>query len=138
MKTVYILRVPQGDQGTGGILYCPDTDFECRTMELPWRGNQPCISCIPKGEYIVNPYKSPKYGNVYKVEDVNGRSYILFHWGNYAGNKAEGWKSHSEGCILLGERHGYLNGQFAVLNSRTYVKKFFNTMNNEPFKLIII
>lgn len=138
MKTVYILRIPHGDQGTGGILFCPDNGYECRTIELPWRGNQPRVSCIPTGTYIVDPYKSPKYGNVYMVTDVEGRSYILTHWGNYAGNKSLGFKSHSEGCILLGEKHGYLNDQFAVLNSRTTVYKFLKVMNNEPFKLIII
>ena len=138
MKSIYIFRIPHGDQGTGGILFCPTTGFECRSIELPWRDNNVSISCIPKGTYMVEPFKSPKYGNTYIIKDVPGRSYILFHWGNWAGDKSKGFKSNSEGCILLGTKHGYLTNQFAVLNSRTTVKRFLHTMNNEPFKLTII
>lgn len=138
MKTIYIFRIPQGDQGTGGILFCPETGFECKTIELPWKHNQQSISCIPTGTYTVTPFKSPKYGSTFMITNVEGRSYILFHWGNFAGDVTKGFKSNSKGCIILGQKHGYLEGQFAVLNSRVTFYKFIHTMKNEQFKLIII
>lgn len=37
---------------------------------------------------------SPKYGETFEITDVDGRTHILFHWGNYPSN--------TEGCVLLG------------------------------------
>jgi hypothetical protein len=138
MKTVYIIRTMESNQGTAGILVCPDTSFECRTMELPWNDNKNNISCIPRGRYIVKPYSSRKYGNTFIVTNVDGRSYILFHSGNYAGSTADGYKTHSRGCILLGQKHGVLGGQLAVLNSRITVTNFIASMKKEEFNLMIL
>lgn len=137
MNTVFMIRQINSDFGTEGTLYCPDTGFRCYTMEPPWRDNRTSLSCIPPGEYLVNIRVSPKYGEIYHVTNVKDRSYILMHSGNVGGDKTKGYKTHSEGCILLGEKRGILWGQHAILNSKSTVTRFMLTMNNEPFILII-
>jgi len=136
MKTVYLLRTQTSDQGTKGVLI---TDgFMCKTLELPWRDNQRSISCIPEGEYDVVIRQSPKYGSVYWITKVPDRSWILIHAGNWAGDVDKGFKSHVNGCVLLGQNHGFLAEQLAVLNSRVTVRKFRNVMEDKPFKLNVL
>ena len=135
MKEASLYRLRTGDQGTLGLLVTPG--FICRTIELPWRGNGPNISCIPTGVYEVTMRKSPRLGWVYWVQNVEGRSWILTHYGNLAGDVSKKWKTHSEGCIIVGKYHGKLNGQDAVLLSRMTLNKFIEHMNREDFKLTI-
>lgn len=136
MKNVYLIRTSMSDQGTKGILIT--AGFNCKTLELPWRDNKPNISCIPPGEYIVTIRKSPKYGKIYWVTDVKGRSWILIHSGNYAGDVSKGFKTHVNGCILLGQKYGFLGEQLAVLNSRITLRRFMNFMKYKQFKLYIV
>ena len=136
MKTVYLLRTKTSDQGTEGVLI---TDgFMCKTLELPWRENKRSISCIPQGEYNVRIRQSPKYGSVYWVTKVPDRTWILIHAGNYAGDTNKGFRTHVNGCILLGKKFGWLSKQKAVLTSRITVKKFRRVMQDQPFVLNVI
>jgi len=135
MKQVNIYRMRRSDQGTEGLLVA--NNFTCRTLELPWKGNQQNISCIPSGEYEVQIRISNKYGRIYWVRNVENRTYILLHSGNYGGDKSKGFKTHIMGCILLGKRSGFLGGQVAVLNSRVAVRQFMNYMEYDKFKLKI-
>ncbi len=135
MRQANLFRLKRSDQGTEGLLVTGD--FSCRTLELPWRDNQKRISCIPHGEYNVEIRLSNKYGRVYWVRNVLDRTYILIHVGNFAGDTSKGYKTHVQGCILLGKKGGYLGGQVAVLNSRITVRAFVEEMEYEPFKLRI-
>ncbi len=135
MKVVYLNRNPSTKYGTFGHWYCPEIGFSCFSAEPPWKNNRRNVSCIPAGEYIVRIRNSPKYGIIFHVTGVDGRSYILIHSGNLAGDVELGLKSHTMGCILLGKQQGWLASQMAVLNSRITIRKFMNLMNNEPFKL---
>ena len=135
MRDVELFRLKRSDQGTEGLLV--SRDFNCRTLELPWRNNQQQISCIPSGDYKVEIRISNKYGRIYWVRDVLNRTYILIHSGNYAGDKSKGFKSHVMGCILLGKKSGFLGGQVAVLNSRVAVRQFMEDMEYESFNLHI-
>lgn len=137
MQVVHIKRNNESDHGSFGVLSAPEVGFSCFTGELPWKGNRNRVSCIPVGVYIVRIRQSPKYGTIFHLTDVEGRTYILIHWGNFCGDVEKGLKSHTAGCILLGKKKGVLGDQKAVLNSRIIVKKFMRLMNNEPFKLII-
>jgi len=136
MKNVFLIRTSTSDQGTKGTLV---TDgFQCFTLELPWHNNTRNISCIPSGEYIVKIRKSPKYGKIYWVTNVENRSWVLVHSGNFAGDTSKGFKTHVAGCILVGQKFGFLSNQLAVLNSRVTLKRFMNFMKYETFKLNII
>jgi len=80
-----------------GKLYC-NGEFIAHTLELAWKDNQKSISCIPKGEYkcrvrLERESATRDYVHLL-VQDVENRSYILFHRGNYP--------SDSRGCILTG------------------------------------
>jgi len=115
MKTVELLRVETGSSGTFGALKV-DKQVTCWTLEPPFAGNAPNISCIPTGQYWCRYTKSPRFGLVFEVSNVPGRSNILFHTGNTTHD--------TSGCILPGERLGDLNGERAVLGSRTAYGKF--------------
>jgi hypothetical protein len=134
-RRVEIFRLRRSDQGTEGLLV--SEDFNCRTLELPWRENRRQISCIPAGIYDVEMRLSNKYGRIYWVRKVPDRTYILIHSGNYAGDKSKRLKSHVMGCILLGKKSGRLGGQVAVLNSRVAVRNFMEELEYQPFKLRI-
>jgi len=139
MKEAFLSRVATSDQGTKGFLFTEG--FQCCSIELPWRNNEQNMSCIPAGSYICNPWQSSRFGNVYHVTDVDGRSYILTHRGNLAGDTLLHWKTHSNGCILLGGRFGKLKigdvFQDAVLLSGPTVTKFVKRMGGNPFILTI-
>lgn len=135
-SNVIIIRGPSTDQGTFGTLYGPN-DFTCKVCELPDRDNKTNISRIPAGRYSVIPYNSKRFGKVYLIENVDGRTYILTHSGNLAGDVSKGFRTHSHGCILLGKYFGNLNGQRAVLCSRQVIRSFRNLMGNKSFSLEI-
>ena len=135
-NTVYLFRMRSHDEGTEGILV--SNSFACKTLELPWRDNERSISCIPAGEYKTIIRVSPKYGRCYWVTNVEGRSWILIHSGNWAGDVKKGFKTHVNGCILLGKKFGDLLGQRAVLNSRITVRAFMNYMRYQNFTLKIL
>lgn len=101
------------EDGTIGAIVDSTGNRICYTMENPWRNNQAWVSCIPVGDYRVEYLKrsaSGKYHDCYYVTEVPGRSGILIH----LGNKEE----DTFGCILPGERTGYLGKDTAVLNSK--------------------
>ena len=135
-RNVTLCRIARSDQGTEGILLAGN--FNCKTLELPWRDNTRQISCIPPGSYDVQIRNSNKYGRVYWVRKVPNRTYILIHSGNFAGDKDKGFKTHVMGCILLGKVHGYLGGQRAVLNSRITVRRLLDELDYNNFKLNIL
>ena len=135
-RTAILYRLTRSDQGTEGML--ATEDFNCKTLELPCRDNQKQVSCIPPGEYDVEIRLSNKYGRIYWVRKVPDRTYILIHSGNYAGDTSKNFKSHVMGCILLGQKRGFLGGQVAVLNSRITVRRFMEEMEYEKFKLTIM
>jgi len=84
--------------------------------------------------YDVQLRISPKYGPVFHVIDVEGRSWILTHSGNWAGDVDKGYHSHSEGCLLFGVSRGTMQGQLAVFNSRSTKDAFEKHMDISSFK----
>lgn len=94
-----------------------------KTLENPWLNNEPFISCIPVGEYIVKTYSSNKYPNVWELQDVEGRSYILIHSGNV--------EEHTQGCILVGRKWGFLGENIAVLDSRNTLEKLRSILDDQ-------
>jgi len=80
-----------GQMGTNGYLI-HEREVVCKTIELPWKQNQPSVSCIPEGEYRIRKRRSARFGLHLEVVDVPNRSYILFHPANVA------WKE-LRGCI---------------------------------------
>lgn len=133
----FLNRLHQGDQGTLGIITIPDVNWSCYDMELPWRENARGLSCIKTGDYFCELYSSKKFGKVYIVTNVEGRSGILTHWGNWAGDRLKGFITNSLGCILLGYRPVIMKNQLAVTNSRSTFDQFMRVMAGNNFNLRI-
>jgi len=116
---VILDRFKETRDGTFGRLIL-DGKVLCVTLEEPWLGNKSKISCIPAGTYTANKYSGTKFKDVWHVEEVPGRSFILIH----AGNTIE----DTEGCILVGTRHnsvGVVESKKALDYLRTVLSKSF-------------
>jgi hypothetical protein len=136
LNSATLIREPSTDEGTFGV-FALDSGLTFRTAELPWRNNARRVSCIPKGVYECRWRTSPRFGPCYRIEDVPGRSEILFHAGNFAGDRSRGFQTDVEGCILLGLDVGVMDGQRAVLRSRVALFNFHQAMKEAPFELVI-
>lgn len=90
---------------TLGRLYAGPLTFV--TLELPWKGNAPMISCIPLGTYRVAMTFSNRFqGPMPELIAVPGRTGIRFHPGVREEN--------TEGCVLTGLKDngdGTISGQ---------------------------
>jgi len=135
MKKVNLYRIVTSDQGTNGFLEV--NGFKCAVLELPWRGNKRNCSCIPDGVYHCVLRNSPKFGLTYHITNVPNRSYILIHSGNVAGDETLGYRTHTNGCILLGKYTGILHNQKAVLVSRRTLRLFREYIDTNEFELEI-
>lgn len=139
-KTMQLYRAGSSDQGTPGVLVYQNKKV-CFMLELPDRNNQTNISRILPGLYLVKYMArsaSGKYKDVYHVTRVRGRSGILQHPGNFAGDKLKGFKTHSWGCQLPALRMGMLNGQMAGLASRAAVRKIHQITQRQDFYMEVI
>ena len=92
-----ILRDTFTEVSTIGNLYL-NGEWLCDTLELPYRDNQRSISCVPAGQYKVRLRTARESATRdylhLLVQDVPGRSLILFHVGNTA--------KDTRGCVLVG------------------------------------
>jgi len=121
------------EQSLGIFTIYDDKDFpfwECRTLELPDKGNERRVSCIPEGEYEVIKRWSEKYGDHFHILDVPNRDYILIHNANYVDQLL--------GCVAVGLSHTDINGD--GLRDVTRSKSTLKDMNRilpDKFKLKI-
>ncbi len=137
MIRLLLHRARSTDQGTAGVLLRPDGSRVCWTMELPWRENAPRVSCIPAASYVCRPRRSPHLGEVVEIVGVSGRSSVLLHQGNYAGDTSKGFRTDSLGCVMCGLQHGILRGQRAVFVAKPAVRKLLEETGRKPFTLEI-
>jgi len=130
MKTGRIVRVATNPKhGTFGTLVLEGQPL-CNTLEPYSRDNAVGLSCIPAGQYIMEPQHSSTFGpGTYTVTEVQGRSYIRVHKGTY--------DSHTKGCIILGEKLGEINGEWALLSSGEALKEFKEKAAGEKILLTI-
>ena len=70
-------------------------DFHCWTLELRDLDNQQSISCIPEAVYRYEKITSSKNGLVLELKNVEHRSHIQIHAGNFVKN--------TRGCIWVGD-----------------------------------
>ena len=141
MNYAVLVRERTCDEGTFGRLHLLGSGWSCYTAELPWRNNERNISCIPSGWYkmtFLERSASGRFRNVFLIEDVPGRSGILIHTGNYAGDVSKGIHADVNGCILVGRRTGTLNGQQVVLASRLAHQELRHQLGKEPTVLWIL
>lgn len=129
MRQLRLVRVTECNGATLGVL-CIDDSPEFVTLEDAWRDNERQISCIPQGRYKIKLHRSPRFGVVYRVEDVPQRSDILIHAGNT--------HKDTHGCILLGMQFGKLGSNSAILASRSALVQFMEKMGNTPEAQLVV
>lgn len=152
MITLIIRRTPSTDEGTVGYWYNGRIPF-AYSLELPWLDNDPAgdgddiVSCIPAGEYVAKylPVSaSGKYRDVYHLQDVPGRSGVLIHAANFAGDKRKGFHSDLLGCIAPARRISKLTplgakvSQTAGVDSRQAMQDLHEITGRKDFKLVIL
>ena len=126
-----LVREDFTDKSTIGTLYIQGNRI-CDTLENPYLDNKPNISSIPLGEYSVRlrlarESASKDYLHLL-IENVEGRSYVLVHTGNYPRD--------SFGCILV----GLTRGNNFVKNSKdamSFLMEEIVTLGGENINLII-
>lgn len=108
-----------------------DMIFDCKSLELPDKGNQNNISRIPAKVYWCELRYTSKFGWHFHVTDVEGRSWILIHIGNYF--------TQIRGCILLGQNFVDINkdGHLDVTSSGNTLKRLLRLVPRK-FRLTII
>lgn len=134
MIKAFLTRLRDDGRQTLGVLRLyDDLDklFECKTIEPAWINNAPKESCIPCGKYMVSPRVSPKFGDHFQILDVPGRSWVLFHKGNF--------REDTEGCVLVGKDFGDLNkdGRPDLLFSRVIMDQMLNVVGTRSFSLAV-
>lgn len=77
---------PEGTNGT--LLF--NGAVVCSTIELPWKNNEPRISCIPEGKYGLMKRYSLHHKWHFELKDVPGRQLILIHPANDAASELLG------------------------------------------------
>lgn len=99
--------------------------FSCKTIELPWLGNQRNISCIPTGTYKVVKRTSERYGTHFQVLNVPDRAMILIHAGNYY--------TQTQGCILVGSGFQDINQDNVrdVVESKKTLQRIYSLMPDQ-------
>lgn len=122
-----LYRDPSTQYGTFGTLYDGDKIL-CCTLEDPWLNNKKNVSSVPAGTYSVVKHNSYKYSNVWRLEDVKGRTGILIHAGNTADD--------TSGCILVGRGIGTVKSKPAIINSQAALKSLRQYLPSN-FTLII-
>lgn len=142
IKRAVLVRTASTDEGTFGTLTLGDGQ-QLYSVELPWRDNAPRRSCIPTGVYRCEEMNSPKFGRVYEVKNVPGRSAILIHAANYGGDTEKGFASDLLGCIGPAMKLGQLprksdgKAQKAGISSRDALERLHAWASFLPFELEI-
>tara|TARA_R100000541_G_scaffold58368_1_gene69527 strand:+ start:3028 stop:3726 length:699 start_codon:yes stop_codon:yes gene_type:complete len=94
---VRLRRIMDDGTQTLGIMDVLNTDeqtvmYSLATVELPYKGNQPKISCIPVDNYRVVSYATGKWGNCFWL--------IANEGGDYIENRIAG-NDYTRGSILI-------------------------------------
>ena len=108
---------------TFGVLFRDDGIPFALALERPWLNNQRGVSCIYPGTYRALRHRSPKFGETFWLQDVPGRSEILFHKGNI--------DDDSRGCILVGEQFNPVKGEDGITASREGFAEFMRLLDGK-------
>jgi hypothetical protein len=128
-RELFLDRFAYTPYGTFGRLTTSD-GLLWWTVERPWADNRRNESCIPLGFYRMvrtifhrgTADPDDDY-DAYEILDVPDRSRILVHVGNTMDDV--------QGCIAVGSALGYVNGKWAVTNSRLAFGNFMEKMNGD-------
>jgi hypothetical protein len=129
------------DKGVHTRTVFPDgSEMEFACLERPDKDNTPFISCVPEGLYplgyreseVVERTSKGKYKKGFEIQDVENRSYIMFHVGNYV--------SDTEGCVLVGTSFDFIDDDQPVVWQSgvafiDFMEKMLELMENEETRI---
>jgi hypothetical protein len=128
-KEVVVIRAWSDSRATLGMLTVKGQSHDpIFVLENPARETKD-DSRIPAGTYECIPYSGTKYKGTYLIQNVPNRSAILFHNGNV--------EADTEGCLLVGNSAGMLNGEPAVMKSKEGFNALVTLIGQETFTLTI-
>ena len=139
--TATLTRNEYTNQGTFGVLNINDKSFF--SLELPWRENKPNISCIPIGQYKASLRYSPHFKkNLYWLQKVKSRTFILIHGATFAGDETFGYQTHLQGCMSIGKSIGtalnkHKQRQRCIFGSQQALSEFMDELGGEELILTI-
>lgn len=119
LPRVRLARFAYTENGTYGRLSMGA--FSCYSLELPWKNNEPRVSCVPEGLYELERGWFKGFYENYALLGVAGRWAIEIHIGNEAAD--------TEGCILLGRRTWGVNSQWGIRDSELAHNDFMAAMD---------
>ena len=132
-----LLRTANLSDATRGRLETDDGAFVCFTLEEPWRDangdgiGDRSVSRIPAGTFrVFRRWSESRHREMFEVGRVPGRAAILIHSGNTVAD--------TEGCILVGQQEGELDGVPAVLKSKPAFEAFMSAHPEAEFSLTVI
>ena len=111
-----LLRLCQFKIGVQGV-FIWNNSVVCHSLELPWLNNVPERSCIPYGTYMVVKEMHPRFGSVFRLPFVIGRSGILIHPGNSIHD--------TKGCILPGLD---IDDSIGIKSSRSALQRLYDLL----------
>lgn len=120
------------------------------TIERPWLpnplglGGTPRQSCIPDGNYTVEPFTGARFTDVFRLSNPIlgvyrdqvpagqpwGRRDILIHSGNFVDDVI--------GCIAVGTSHAITNGRHQVMLSRDALLALREALDTSPADTLTI
>lgn len=137
-----IERHDLSEQGWFGRIWA--RGLELYTGELPWVGNQANVSAIPPGperspivRQVVWSYSPRFLRNMYLLLATEPRTGCRVHAANLMGAVGAGFRAQLNGCVALGERLGWIDGQKALLLSVPAIRRFEAHMGTASFLLEI-
>ncbi len=94
-----LIRYNFSERSTQGIIGF-DGNYIADSLELPWKNNQPFVSCIPEGIYEIEhrTCEDCAVRSGFLLREVKDRTGVLIHPANQV--------EELEGCIAPGTRYG--------------------------------
>ena len=130
-----LTRLESGPQGTFGRFVAGRLGLF--SGELHDHDNATNVSRIPAGTYRCLFTHSKRFGrSLYLVDAVPHRTGIRLHAANLMGD-APPWRKQLNGCVALGERLGWIDGQKALLLSAPAMRRAESYFGGRPFTLEI-
>ena len=109
----------------------------CNTVERPWLNNKKNVSCIPAGDYDLQPYSSSRFTDCYSLTCVSlgvgltdkfQRNHILIHPGHFPDDV--------EGCIAPGMKlHASEWGVSSSRHAMDVLRELIETNNIEKIRI---
>ena len=138
MKRVFFDRFGERPNSTISQIWSPDQPgLKLFALERAWMHNRSNISCIPAGVYVLTPWESPRFGEVYTFIGGSVTPFdrdvpkLAGRWGNHL-HAANSWDDLN-GCAAPGFKYEERSGDYYIPPpSKQALSTFREKMGYEP------